>query len=112
MLDYYGSIIMNEDDIVKRIIDSYNGKYGQDSLKIIVKEFMDENKINRECSVSGWMVFFGKDAVKMVEERYLYLKKVEDAKKRLQFSKILNERLSPDKLGNQDPYLVDKILLL
>jgi len=30
-----------------------------------------KKKINRECSVSGWMVFFGKDSVRMVEEKYL-----------------------------------------
>ena len=99
---------MNENEIIKRIIDSYQGKYDEDALERIVKEFMDEGVIEKECSVSGWMVFFGKDAVKMVEERYL--KKLNDAKKRLEFSKILHERLYPDKIGNQDPYIVEEII--
>ena len=108
MLDYYGSIIMNEDEIIKRIIDSYQEKYDKDALKRIIKEFMDEGLIEKECSVSGWMVFFGQDAVKMVEERYF--SDLQDAKKRLEFSKILHERLSPDKIGNHDPYIVEEIL--
>ena len=108
MLDYYGSIIMNEDEIIKRIIDSYQEKYDKDALKRIIKDFMDEGVIKKEYSVSGWMVFFGQDAVKMVEEKYL--SDLQDAKKRLEFSKILNERLSPDKIGNQDPYIVEGIL--
>ena len=33
-----------------------------------------------------------------------------DAKKRLEFSKILHERLSADKLGNQDPYMIEDTL--
>jgi len=36
--------MVNEDEIVEWMIDSYNGKYDQDSLKSIVKEFMDEKK--------------------------------------------------------------------
>mgnify|MGYP003682088217 FL=1 len=108
MLDYYGSIIINEDEIIKRIIDSYQEKYDKDALKRIIKEFMDEGVIEKECSVSGWMVFFGKDSIKIVEEKYL--SDLQDAKKRLEFSKILNERLSPDKIGNQDPYIVEQIL--
>ena len=58
---------------------------------------MDEGVIAKECSFSGWMVFLGKDAVKMVEEKYL--SDLQDAKKRLEFSKILHERLSPRKIG-------------
>jgi len=30
--------------------------------------------------------------------------------KRLEFSKILHERLSADKLGNQDPYMIEETL--
>ena len=108
MLDYYGSIIMNEDEIIKRIIDSYQEKYDKDALKRIIKEFMDEGLIEKECSVSGWMVFTRKDSVEMVEEKYL--SDLQDAKKRLEFSKILHERLSPDKIGNHDPYIVEEIL--
>ena len=108
MLDYYGSIIMNEDEIIKRIIDSYQEKYDKDALKRIIKEFMNEGVIEKECSVSGWMVFFGKGSVEMVEEKYL--SNLQDAKKRLEFSKILHERLSPEKIGNQDPYIVEEIL--
>ena len=108
MLDYYGSIIINEDEIIKRIIDSYQEKYDKDALKRIIKEFMDEGVIEKECSVSGWMVFFGKVSIEMVEEKYL--SDLQDAKKRLEFSKIIHERLSPDKIGNQDPYIVEQIL--
>ena len=109
MLDYYGSIIMNEDEIIKRIIDSYQEKnYQAEHLEKVIKDFMDEGVIEKECSVSGWMVFFGKDSIEMVEEKYL--SDLQDAKKRLEFSKIIHERLSPDKIGNQDPYIVEQIL--
>jgi polyhydroxyalkanoate synthesis regulator phasin len=108
MLDYYGSIIIKEDEIVEKIINSYQNKYETETLKKIIKEMMDEGKISKEYSVSGWMVFFGKDIIEKVENKYK--EKLNNAKKRLEFSKILHKRLSPDKIGNQDPYIVEEII--
>ena len=106
MLDYYGSIMINEDDIIKRIIESYQNKYETETLKKIIKEMMNEGLIHKEYSVSGWMVFGGKDAIQKVEEAYQ--KKLMDAKKKLSFSKIFHERMGND-TTIIDPYLVLKI---
>lgn len=109
MLDYYGSIIMDENEIISRIIDSYQGKnYKKEHLETIISNYMDENKISRECSVSGWMVFLGKDYIKMVEEKYL--SDLDDAEKKLAFTKIVDCRLGPDYIGEVDPEIIKDIL--
>jgi len=100
--------MLGEEDIIKRIVLSYQEKYQKEYIEKIVKDFMEQGIIVRECSVSGWMVFLGKDYIQKVEEKYL--SDLDDAKKRLAFSKILHERISPDKIGDQDPYIVEEII--
>lgn len=109
MLDYYGSIIMDENEIISKIIHSYQGKnYNKEHLEKIISNYMNENKISRECSVSGWMVFLGKDYIKMVEEKYL--SNLSDAEKKLAFTKIIDCKLGPDYVGEVDPEIIKDIL--
>jgi len=109
MLDYYGSIVMNENDIIIKILDSYQGKnYKKEHLEKIIKDFMDGGKMHRECSVSGWMVFLGKDYIKMVEDKYLT--DLNEAEKNLAFTKIINCNLGPDYIGEIEPEIIKEIL--
>ena len=108
MLDYYGSIMINEDEIIERIIEHYQNKYETNTLKKIIKSMMIEGLIHKTYSVSGWMVFGGKDAIQKVEEAYQ--KKLMDAKKKLSFSKIFHERMN-NNTTTIDPYLVCEILI-
>ena len=56
MLDYYGSIEMNENDIIIKILDSYQGKnYKKEHLEKIIKDFMDGGKlIVNVVFLDGW----------------------------------------------------------
>ncbi len=67
MLDYYGSIIKNRDEIILDIINHYN-KYNEDNIKKIVEDLMDSKEINEEYSVSGWMIFFHKECIEKIDK--------------------------------------------
>ena len=100
---------MDENEIISRIIDSYQGKnYKTEHLETIISNYMNENKISRECSVSGWMVFLGKDYIKMVEKKYL--SDLDEAEKKLAFTKIIDCKLGPDYVGEVDPEIIKDIL--
>lgn len=61
MLDYYGSITKNEDEIISDLINYYENKnYNKDLIKNIINNLIEKNEISKEYSVSGWMVFFKK----------------------------------------------------
>lgn len=69
MLDYYGSITKNEDEIILELINYYENKdYNKDLIKNIINDLITTNQISREYSVSGWMVFFKKICIDKIND--------------------------------------------
>ena len=58
MLDYYGSIILNEEDIDKELIHSFRKQCYESHLKNIINLLRYEETLQNEYSVSGWNMFF------------------------------------------------------
>ena len=91
MLDYYGSIIKNKDEIILDIINHYK-EYDKQEIKGIVENLMERKEISEEYSVSGWMVFFHKECIEKIN------KEIEKRK----IIQILNQKI-PEK------YICEKI---
>ena len=58
MLDYYGSIILNKNDIDKELIHSFKKKCHESYIKSIINSLRYEETLHDEYSVSGWNMFF------------------------------------------------------
>ena len=58
MLDYYGSITLNKEDIDKELINSFKKKCYESYIKSILNTLRYEETLKDEYSVSGWNVFF------------------------------------------------------
>tara|TARA_B100001093_G_C25985888_1_gene659372 strand:+ start:84 stop:338 length:255 start_codon:yes stop_codon:yes gene_type:complete len=67
MLDYYGSITMNNEEIKQAILRHFD-KGDADIVNTIIDDFMEQDKINKEYSVSGWLVFFGKQLIEDIRK--------------------------------------------
>lgn len=67
MLDYYGSITMNNEEIKQAILRHFD-KGDADIVNTIIDDFMEQDKINKEYSVSGWLVFFGKPLIEDIRK--------------------------------------------
>ena len=78
-MDYYGSIIQSKEQIYKDIISRYPN-YTKDYISSKIDYLYETEFISEEVSVSGWMVFVGKDVeckIKlMIEEELKITKKV------------------------------------
>ena len=83
MLDYYGSIIKNKDEIIHNIINHYKG-YDKQKIKEIVEDLMKRKEIHEEYSVSGWMVFFHKECIEKMDKEIEKIKIIQ----------ILNQKIS------------------
>lgn len=57
MLDYYGSIILNKEDIDKELINSFRKKCYESYIKNIINLLRYEKTLYNEYSISGWNVF-------------------------------------------------------
>ena len=69
MLDYYGSITKNKDEIILELINYYENKdYNKDFIKNIINNLIEKNEISKEYSVSGWMVFFKKICIDKIND--------------------------------------------
>ena len=58
MLDHYGSIVLNKEDIDKELIYSFKKKCHESYLKSIINNLRYEETLEKEYSVSGWNMFF------------------------------------------------------
>ena len=58
MLDYYGSITLNKEDIDKELVNSFKKKCYESYIKSIINTLRYEETLKNEYSVSGWNVFF------------------------------------------------------
>jgi hypothetical protein len=57
MLDYYGSIIKSEGDVDQELILKFREKCNESYLRKIISDLRREEVLQKEYSVSGWMVF-------------------------------------------------------
>jgi hypothetical protein len=67
MLDYYGSILFEEDDIKKDIMNYYK-QLNQDRIQECFQELKEEGHILKQYSISGWNVFHRKEVIKEKQE--------------------------------------------
>lgn len=61
MLDYYGSITMDKNDVIKSIIklyDVYINKYSNDYITNILEYLYSKKLLQNEYSVSGWNMWY------------------------------------------------------
>tara|TARA_B100002051_G_C16595556_1_gene565189 strand:- start:303 stop:626 length:324 start_codon:yes stop_codon:yes gene_type:complete len=78
MLDYYGSIMKSKDDIYSDIISRFPN-YSNDYIRLKIDHLYDTNYLASPISVSGWMVFVGKDVeckIKLMIEEELKITKL------------------------------------
>lgn len=58
MLDYYGSITMNKNDVIKSIIKQYNNKYSDNYIINILEYLYSKKLLEKEYSISGWNIWY------------------------------------------------------
>ena len=56
MLDYYGSIIMENEKIDKDLIENFRN-YNENYILKIISDLRETNILPLENSISGWMIF-------------------------------------------------------
>lgn len=87
MLDYYGSIIKNEKEIDKELIQRFKDRCYESHMKKIISELRRENILHKEYSVSGWLTFHGKTVCDIIDEKIKVLK----SEQRLKFLYVYNQ---------------------
>ena len=75
MLDYYGSIHMNNSDIDKQIIEYYRGKCNNNYIERLPTILRNNNILEKEYSVSGWNIFFKGEIIKSINNEFKLIKK-------------------------------------
>ena len=89
MLDYHGSIIKNEEEIDKELIQSFRDRCYECYMKKIISDLRKEEVLQKEYSQSGWWVFHGKNINKIITIQLNYdLQKTE---KRIKFLYCFNQ---------------------
>mgnify|MGYP001429077507 CR=1 FL=1 len=58
MLDYFGSITIDKNDIIKSIIKHYNNKYNNNYIINILNYLYSKQILEKEYSVSGWNMWY------------------------------------------------------
>lgn len=59
MLDYYGSITMDKNDVIASIIKLYDvNKYNDDYIINILKYLYSKKLLQKEYSISGWNMWY------------------------------------------------------
>ena len=94
MLDYYGSITLNENDIKERIYSHFH-KYPKVEVERIVNSLFEIGIISPSYSVSGWNMFFKKEIIDHVDKRY-----------KIQQKKTLAELMDADIIMNDIGQLI------
>ena len=80
MLDYYGSIIKNENEIDKELIQFYKDQAHESYLNQIIKNMRNQNILLKEYSISGWMVFGKKIIHDIILKRINHQKQINERK--------------------------------
>ena len=89
MMDYYGSIIKNESDIDKELIQRFKNRCYESHMKKIISELRRENILHKEYSVSGWLTFHGKTVCDIIENKIIVQK--DKNNKKLKFTYCFNK---------------------
>jgi len=94
MLDYYGSIVKDNNQIDTEMIQ-YFKEYNENYILEIVNELRRVGTLPLENSVSGWMVFVRKFIIDEIKE--IISKETHLSKQRLEFMKYCDSvNLPPD----------------
>ena len=75
MLDYYGSINMNNSDIDKQIIEHYRDKCNNNYIERLPTILRNNNILETEYSVSGWNIFFKEEIINSINNEFKLIKK-------------------------------------
>jgi hypothetical protein len=89
MLDYYGSIIKREPEIDTELITRFSEKCHESYLEKIIADLRKEDVLQKEYSVSGWMVFHGKMIHEIILKTINYQKQKNE--KKLKFIYCYNQ---------------------
>ena len=68
MMDYFGSIEKTSEEVDMELILSFKN-YNPSYIQSISSAFRNENMICNVYSVSGWMVFFRKEVIQLIETK-------------------------------------------
>lgn len=80
MLDYYGSIMKDNNEIDREIINVFKQKCYESHIKNVIAKLRKEEVIFNEYSISGWMMFHF-DTIKDIITIELNYKKQKSEKK-------------------------------
>jgi hypothetical protein len=80
MLDYYGSIIKSEAEVDQELIQKFREKCYESYMKKIIRDLREEEVLQKEYSVSGWMVFHGKTIHEIIDKTINYQKQKNEKK--------------------------------
>lgn len=58
MLDYFGSITINKNDVIKSIIKHYNNNYSESYIRYIIEYLYSKKILEKEYSISGWNMWY------------------------------------------------------
>lgn len=92
MLDYYGSIIMNDKDIDKDILQVFKN-YQEKYIKSLLNNMRIQKILESEHSVSGYQIFIRKFIIENIKHDIEKQRKINN--KKLKFSHIF-EKYSKD----------------
>ena len=94
MLDYYGSIVQDNNQIDRDLIQ-YFRDYNKDHIIEIINELRRVGTLPIDNSISGWMVFVRKFIIDEIKE--ILSKETHLAKQRLEFIKYCDSiNFNPD----------------
>jgi hypothetical protein len=68
MLDYFGSITIDKNDVIKNIIKQYNNKYNDDYIINILEYLYSKRLLEKEYSISGWNMFHCNTTIKHIND--------------------------------------------
>lgn len=72
MLDYYGSIVKSEKEIDNELIQKFKNRCNESYMKKIINNLRKEEVLQKEYSVSGWMVFHAKTIHEIIDKYINY----------------------------------------
>lgn len=94
MLDYYGSIEKSCEDIDRELIQSFKN-YNKEYIQSIILKLRNENIIQNNYSVSGWLVFGKSQIINHINE-YIQNDTVISQKKLLLLRYLLDNNIETD----------------
>lgn len=94
MLDYYGSIVKSEKEIDSELIQYYKDRCYESYMKKMINNLRKEEVLQKEYSVSGWMVFHKKTILDIINIQLSH--DLNKANKRIKFVYCYNQLFDDD----------------